>query len=126
MRTITLIALGLALTCIGLVARPWDPAKPENPGATMTAQDTQSWSGILIDADCRAADAADKCEVTETTKTFGLQTSDGKYMKLDKAGNAKVRAALDGSVTKTGLIKVSVSGSMDGEMLVVDAVQIQS
>jgi hypothetical protein len=45
-RTSTLIvALGLALGCSGLLAQAQDAAKPENKGAAVTAQDTQSWNG---------------------------------------------------------------------------------
>lgn len=84
MRTSTLIvALGLATGCSGLVAQAQDVAKPENEGAAVAAQDTQSWNGVLIDADCKTANASDKCEVTETTKTFGFQTAEGKCLNLD-------------------------------------------
>jgi len=127
-RTSTLIvALGLALGCFGLMAQPREVAKFENPGAAAAEQDMQSWNGVLTGADCKATgNTGDKCEVTDTTKTFGLQTAEGRYLKLDQAGNAKVRAALDGSTNKNGVIKASVTGSINSETLVVDAVQIQS
>lgn len=113
------------MLALSLNAQPWEVAKPDSPGAAVTAQDTQSWTGVLIDADRRAGNACDKCEITDASKAFGFQTADGKYLKLDRAGNAKVRAALDNSTTKTGLVKASLSGAMNGETLVVDAVQIQ-
>jgi len=125
-KTVTLIAaLGLALGFSPLKAQSPDPANPPNSSAPSAAQSNQSWTGFLMDADCRAGNATAKCEVSEATKTFGFQTADGKYWKLDEAGSAKVRTAIDGSTNKTGLIKASVSGSMDGETLVVDSVRIE-
>jgi len=94
--------------------------------AAVAPQDTESWDAVLIDADRKAANSVDKCEATETTKAFGLETAEDKYLKQDQAGHGKVRAALDGSATKAGVVKASVTGSINGETLFVDAVQIQN
>lgn len=83
-----------------------------------------TFTGTLIDADCRAANAAAKCEVTEATKSFGLVASDGKFVKLDDAGNIKVDAALKSSSDKPGEKKASITGEMKNDSLSVESVRI--
>jgi len=48
-------------------------------------------------------------------------------MKLDDAGSAKVRSAIDSAdqSKRTGRIKAQLSGTLSGDMVTVSAVQIQ-
>jgi Tfp pilus assembly ATPase PilU len=118
------VAAGIALSLAPSRAQAQAAAKPQN-NKERAAQQSQSWSGILVDADCKTGNVADKCEIVEATRSFGFQTSDGKYFKLDSGSNAKVKTALQASETKTGSIRASLSGTMDGDNLKVDAVEIE-
>ena len=114
-----------ALAGIVFVFNPlWAQTMPPKD-APAQEQRSQTWSGTLADADCRAATPTEKCEVSDITKNFGLLTTAGKFVKLDNDGNEKVRAALEASKQKTGAIKASVNGTMDGEILKVESIQIR-
>lgn len=69
------------------------------------------------------------CEVTESTTAFGLITSADKMMKLDTAGNEKIAAQLKSSkrmqkmMQKKDTLRVTVTGTMRAERLVVDKVK---
>ena len=87
----------------------------------------ESWSGKLVDANCKPDanspnSAAATCAPTPETKVFGIQTPDGKVYRLDSAGNAKAADAVKSDPTKT---TVKVSGSMDGQMVKVDSIDLQ-
>jgi hypothetical protein len=87
----------------------------------------ENWSGTLIDANCKPANAEAKglpnsCAATSTTKVFAIETPDGKVYKLDAAGNAKAAAAVRSNENKTS---VTVSGSMDGQMVKVDSIDLK-
>ena len=94
--------------------------------ALLAAQETVNlnWSGLLLDESCRAANSSAQCAVSGETKAFGIQTEDGKYFKLDIGGNNKARAALDAS-RKTGEVRASVSGLLDGETIKVATVEVR-
>jgi hypothetical protein len=91
---------------------------------------TPTFSGTLADADCKADDATAVCRVLPTSKAFGVQTTDGKYLKLDSKGNAQVEIALrrlrrkTGDLNRTGVIKASISGARDGDTIKVDSVEL--
>lgn len=123
MRKFTL--LGLCVGVLLLSAPIWAQSDQTQQPQSQSQAQAQTWTGTLGDADCKATDANAKCEITENTKSFGLTTGDGKYVKLDDKGNAKVRSALMSNPQKTGSVKASISGSMDGDTLKVDSVQIQ-
>ena len=123
--TIMAFAGGLALSLAPSRAQAQAPSKPQDTKTEAAAPQSQSWSGMLVDADCKTANAAEKCEITEATKNFGFQGSDGKYFKLDSGSNAKIRTALQTSETKTGSIRASLSGTMDGDIMKVDKVEIE-
>ena len=91
-------------------------------GTYVQAQQSGMWTGTLVDTDCEASASNTKCEVAETTKAFGLYTSE--YFKLDADNNAKVRAALEVNDRKTGEIKASLSGTTDGDTLKVESVEL--
>src|SRR5262249_27539940 len=104
-------------------AQAQQPTTPQS--SQVAAQGSQNWTGTLVDADCKAAKGTDGCQITDATKSFGLQTADGKYYALDSGSNAKVQAALQTARKKTGAIKASVSGSMEGDTLKAEKVEIE-
>jgi hypothetical protein len=115
------VTAGLLLVGSGLRAQ-----EPQTPAPAGDKQKSQSWSGTLVDADCITANSAEKkCDVSETTKSFGLQTSDGKVYKFDDQGNAKVRAALSANNKTSGAVMATVKGSMDGDTLKIDTIEIR-
>jgi hypothetical protein len=87
----------------------------------------ESWTGKLIDGNCKPEPNASKespsasCAPTASTKVFAIQTADGKVFRLDNAGNMKAAAALKNDPSKTS---VTVSGSLDGQMVKVDSIDL--
>jgi hypothetical protein len=90
----------------------------------------ESWSGTLIDANCKPdpsaagnakGDLPNSCAATATTKVFAVQTPDGKTYRLDSAGNAKAAATMKSNDNKTS---VTISGSMDGQMVKVESIDV--
>ena len=94
--------------------------------ALLAAQETPNlnWSGLLLDDNCRTASSSARCDVNGDTRAFGIQTDDGKYFKLDIDGNNKARAALAAG-KKTGEVKATVSGLLDGKTIKVATVQVR-
>lgn len=90
------------------------------------AADAHTWSGTLIDAACKQANAKAKCDASSGTKSFALMMADGKMLRFDEPGNAKAMAAME---TKKGPAlgetRASVTGSTEGDTVKVDEVQIQ-
>lgn len=85
----------------------------------------QTFAGRLFDASCKAANPTGKCEIAENTKSFGLETSDGKVLRFDDDGNAKAAAVLKDSPRKTGSVMVAVTGTASGDIVKVSAIRIQ-
>lgn len=86
----------------------------------------ESWNGTLIDTMCKAKDAANhtrQCAVGCAKGGYGLVLSDGKFVKLDEAGNAKALAALKAS-TRDKDLKATVAGKMDGDVIQVDSIEL--
>ncbi len=78
-----------------------------------------------MDATCRASDAKGKCPVSGATTAFGLATSDGKYYKFDEGGNGLAGKEMQKAGAKTGDVMASVSGTLDGDTIKVQSIQIQ-
>jgi hypothetical protein len=86
-----------------------------------------TWSGTLTDVMCKDKDVANhtrKCALGCAKSGFGVVTADGKFLKLDEAGNAKALAALKASTQEKDL-KVTVSGELDGETIKVSSLQLK-
>jgi hypothetical protein len=91
----------------------------------------ESWTGKLVDANCKTAEGAvgnpngelpANCIATTSTKSFAVQTPDGKIYKLDSAGNAKAVEIIKNNPSKND---VTVTGSMNGQMLKVDSLDLR-
>jgi hypothetical protein len=97
-------------------------------------------NGKLIDASCYltrstsatsgqkpvSLDHIDKdCAPTSSTTTFAI-LADGKVYKLDPSGNARVvadRARGEIKADKDGDVHISVTGSLEGDTVVVDKIK---
>src|SRR5438874_6695611 len=87
----------------------------------------ESWSGTLVDVMCKGKDLAGhttKCAVGCAKSGYGLVLADGKFVKFDEAGNAKALKALK-AATKEKDLKAKVSGTMDGDTVQVESVDLQ-
>ena len=93
--------------------------------AGMAAAET--FSGTVVDVMCRTKDLAShtrECAVTCAKSGFGVATADGKFLKFDESGNAKTLAALK-KITKDKDLKAKVTGTVDGDVLKVSAIEFQ-
>jgi len=113
----------ILLSCAALVSSGVAWGQSETPAGA--PPQTQTFAGTLVDADCKTADANGMCEITDATKHFGIMTSDGKYTKFDKDGDSKAKSVLATTAVKTGAIRASVNGKLDGDHIKVQSVQIQ-
>jgi hypothetical protein len=85
------------------------------------------FSGTVVDVMCRAKDLAGhtrECAVTCSKSGYGLVTGDGKFLKFDEGGNARTLAALK-KATKEKDLKAKVTGTVDGDVLKVQAIELQ-
>jgi hypothetical protein len=86
-----------------------------------------SFTGTVVDVMCRGKDLAGhtrECAVTCSKSGYGLVTADGKFLKFDEGGNARTLAALKKS-TKEKDLKAKVSGTLDGDVLKVQGIELQ-
>jgi hypothetical protein len=119
--TSILITLGLCF----LSATPPLEAHSQQRLVEMSVQQEKVFTGTLVDATCKATNPNDKCEVKDGTKEFGLMASDGKYYRFDGGGNSKAAAALRQASGKEGVISASVTGTVNGDILKVDSIQVR-
>ena len=94
-------------------------------GAAAFAAD--SWSGTLVDVMCKGKDLAGhtrQCALGCAKGGFGVVLSDGKFVKFDETGNAKALAILKTSVKEKDL-KTKVTGTLQGEVIKVESIEIQ-
>src|SRR6476660_462430 len=87
----------------------------------------ESFSGTVVDVMCRAKDLAGhtrECAVSCSKSGYGLVTADGKFLKFDEAGNARTFSALK-KASKEKDLKAKVSGTLDGDVLKVSAIELQ-
>jgi hypothetical protein len=93
-------------------------------GAMVAAE---TWSGTLVDVMCKGKDLAGhtrQCAVTCAKSGYGVVLPDGKFLKFDETGNAKTLATLKAS-TKEKDLKTKVSGTLNGEVIKVQSIEIQ-
>ena len=87
----------------------------------------ESWNGTLVDVMCTNKDLAShttKCAVSCAKSGYGLVLGDGKFVKLDEAGNAKALAVLR-ATSKEKDLKAKVTGTLDGDTVQVSEIEIQ-
>src|SRR5258706_9427998 len=86
-----------------------------------------TWNGTLVDVMCKNKDLAShttKCAGSCAKGGYGLVLGDGRFVKLDEAGNAKALAALE-ATSKEKDLKAKVTGTLDGETVNVTQIEIQ-
>ena len=116
---------------------------------TETRTTTTTWNGTLVDAACqnsrtertetRRETNGDRttttttrtetfdCPVTTTTTTFGLVTSDGRFLRFDNPSNTRVIQIVKGNQAWTksmgdrAPIRVRVIGTANGDVAVVES-----
>ena len=78
-----------------------------------------------MDTECKAAAAAaPACEITDLTRSFGLQMANGMVLKFDERGSAKARAALQNGPKQPGPVTVTARGAVQGGILIVESIEI--
>jgi hypothetical protein len=95
--------------------------------APVIAAAAESVSGTVVDVMCRTKDLAGhtrQCAVTCAKSGFGVVTADGKFLKFDEAGNTKALAALK-TLSREKDLKAKVTGTVDGDLIKVDAIDFQ-
>jgi hypothetical protein len=84
------------------------------------------FSGTVVDVMCKGKDLAGhtrSCALDCAKSGFGLVQADGKFLKFDESGNARTLSMLKKS-SKDKDLKVKVSGTLDGEVIKVQAVEL--
>jgi hypothetical protein len=93
----------------------------------------ENFTGKLLDAACYDQEKGAKpCDATAATTTFAVNVS-GKVYKLDDGGNAKAAEAIksradrsaDPSKATTGEIAARVSGTMEGQTIKVESIEVR-
>jgi hypothetical protein len=87
----------------------------------------ESFSGTVVDVMCRGKDLAGhtrECAVSCAKSGYGLVTGDGKFLKFDEAGNARALTTLK-KLTRDKDLKAKVSGTLNGDLLKVETIEIQ-
>ena len=114
-----------------------------------TTTTTTTLNGTLVDAGCQTTHTEHKetnstatstttsqssrdttdCPVTTTSTSFGLMTTDGKFVRLDDTGNQRVIEMVKGNknwhtyITEKKPIKVRVMGTQNGDVVVVKEIK---
>lgn len=87
----------------------------------------ETWSGTLVDVMCKGKDLAGhtrECAVACAKSGYGLVMADGKFVKFDESGNARAFSMLKKS-TKEKDLKAKVTGTMDGDTMRVESLELQ-
>ena len=86
-----------------------------------------SWNGILMDTTCKTMKSPEehtrKCALHCADGGFGVVTTDGTFVKFDKAGDEKALALLRSS-KKADNLKATVTGTLEGGTLKVETVTL--
>ena len=86
----------------------------------------ETWTGTVVDIMCKGNDLAShtaKCAVSCAKGGYGVVLADGKFVKLNETGNAKALAALK-ATTKEKDLKAKVTGTMDGDVIQVESIEV--
>jgi len=86
----------------------------------------ETFSGTVVDVMCKGKDLAGhtrSCALDCAKSGFGLVQADGKFLKFDESGNARTLSMLKKS-SKEKDLKVKVTGTVDGELIKVQALEL--
>jgi len=87
----------------------------------------ETFSGTVVDVMCRTKDLAShtrECAIQCSRGGYGLVTADGKFLKFDEKGNARILGLLKKSAKEKDL-KAKVTGTADGDVIKVEALELQ-
>lgn len=87
----------------------------------------ETFSGTVVDVMCKNKDLAShtrSCAVACAKGGYGLVMADGKFLKFNEAGNVKALALLK-SATKDKDLKAKAAGTLDGEVIQVQTLELQ-
>jgi hypothetical protein len=100
-----------------------------------TTTEKTTWNGILVDAACQTTHTTrtettpaktettrtevTECPVTASTTSFGILTSDGRFIRFDNPSNTKV-VEIVRSNSALGKSRVSVVGTANGDVAIVE------
>jgi hypothetical protein len=87
----------------------------------------ETYTGTVVDVMCKNKDLAGhtrQCAVNCAKGGYGLVLGDGKFLKFDESGNAMTLSKLKAS-TKDKDLKAKVTGSLDGDVLNVQSIDLQ-
>jgi hypothetical protein len=148
-----LTAIAAVPLCAGFLFAQSQSAQRETKTETTTT--TSTWNGTLVDASCRTTQTAHRessetskvdenttkttkttsseskteCPVTTTTTSFGLMTSDGKYIPFDQTSNTRVIEVMKSNkdwgknVESRKPVSVTVVGNQRGDTIVVESIK---
>ena len=68
------------------------------------------------------ASGTDDCRLSDATSSYALRLPDGRVLRFDDAGNAKIRQRLQSKQVKA--VRIEVKGKMQGDTLKVDSIHI--
>ncbi len=86
----------------------------------------ETFSGTVVDVMCKGKDLAGhtrSCALDCAKSGFGLVQADGKFLKFDESGNARTLSMPKKSSREKDL-KVKVNGTLDGEVIKVQSVEL--
>src|SRR6204780_5868812 len=86
----------------------------------------ETFTGSVVDVMCKGKDLAGHtraCALDCAKSGFGLVQADGKFLKFDESGNARTLSLLKKSAREKDL-KVKVRGTMDGDVIKWQAVEL--
>ena len=86
----------------------------------------ETFSGTVVDVMCKGKDLAGhtrQCALDCAKSGFGLVQADGKFLKFDESGNARTLTLLKKSAKEKDL-KMKVTGTVDGDVIKVKAVEL--
>lgn len=144
----TKFALFAAIPLLAGYALAQDQQTTTTRTETQTAAsngENNTWTGTLIDQGCytqrvhktesnsdgntstqtESTKVTTNCPVTSQTTSYGLLTSNGKYIRLDDAGNARIMQMMksdkdwSNDIQNHKPVQVRVIGTADGDTLVV-------
>ncbi len=86
----------------------------------------ETFSGTVVNVMCKGKDLAGhtrSCALDCAKSGFGLVQADGKFLKLDESGNARTLSILKKS-SKEKDLKMKVNGTLDGDVIKVQSVEL--
>ena len=95
--------------------------------ATAALASAEVWTGTVVDVMCKGRDLAShtrQCSLDCAKSGFGIVLADGKFVKFNESGNAKTLGLLK-KASKEKDLKAKVTGSLTGEVIKVESVEIQ-